>query len=403
LKTNYNNKKKLLKGRKSTTPMADFNYYLLSLPYNEGGPQKGQQQYNTFRSNIDLPKDFDFSLFEIPSLKVGTLDSLMDASDDLNRVDPQLETACGKMLGYLEDITGQTRAECAQVRPGVTCDQYLSSFKWDDKRYDIREPTKALIDRIAGETVVLEDKVRTKLLEYNESKKKLSLAQRKEAGNLTLKPIADIVKQFYGSTPVVDSEYLVTLFVAVPSSQTEEWMKGYWKLGEPPLEFIIPGSSQVVAKEADFTLFNVVLFRKFVDDYKKECRKKKWVVRDTTTTTDDLSGVQLTTLLNTTDEFRGQLVRMLTTSFSEVYQGYIHVKALRSFVEGVLKYGLPPRFITVSFRINEKQERAVRSKLRTIYSQLTTKYGDEAPDAGALQNEFPYVSLRLLNVNRTGR
>jgi V-type H+-transporting ATPase subunit C len=383
--------------------MSDLNYYLIALPFNEQGTQKAQQQYDMIRSQLDLPKEAQMSLFEIPALKVGTLDTLMDASDDLTRVDPQLETTTGKLLQYLEEIKGQSRSEVAKVRPDTSCDQYLSSFKWDDKRYDLREPTKALVDRISGEVVQLEDKVRTKLTEYNEAKKKLGQAQRRETGNLTIKPIAGVVSQFYkqkfGDEKPIDTEYLTTLFIVVPNGQQEDWQKLYWSLGG--LEFIIPGSSLVVAKDADYTLNNVVLFKKFLDDYKKECRKKKWVVRDTLTS-EDTVGAEMEGLQSSTDEFRAQLIRMLDSSFSECFQAYLHIKALRVFVESVLKYGLPPRFCTIAFRVTEKQERVIRSKLRTGYAFLQSKY-EEAPDAGALQNEFPYVSLRLLNVNRTGR
>merc|ERR1712008_237172 len=40
----------------------------------------------------------------------------------------------------------------------------------------------------------------------------------------------------------------------------------------------------------------------------------------------------------------GPLVRWLKVNFSECFMAWIHVKALRVFVESVLRYGLPVNF-----------------------------------------------------------
>lgn len=38
------------------------------------------------------------------------------------------------------------------------------------------------------------------------------------------------------------------------------------------------------------------------------------------------------------------LVRLCKANFGEVFAAWMHVKALRVFVESVLRYGLPPDF-----------------------------------------------------------
>ena len=42
----------------------------------------------------------------IPQLRVGTLDSLVEASDDLARLDPSLETTVFRLAALIEDFAG---------------------------------------------------------------------------------------------------------------------------------------------------------------------------------------------------------------------------------------------------------------------------------------------------------
>jgi len=45
------------------------------------------------------------------------------------------------------------------------------------------------------------------------------------------------------------------------------------------------------------------------------------------------------------------LKKWLTTNFSEAFEAWIHLKALRVFVESVLRYGLPPNFAAIIFQV----------------------------------------------------
>lgn len=43
-------------------------------------------------------------------------------------------------------------------------------------------------------------------------------------------------------------------------------------------------------------------------------------------------------------EQQNTVMRLAKTNFSEVFSSWVHLKALRVFVESVLRYGLPPDF-----------------------------------------------------------
>lgn len=47
-----------------------------------------------------------------------------------------------------------------------------------------------------------------------------------------------------------------------------------------------------------------------------------------------------------------ELFRLARTNFGEVFASWIHLKALRVFVESVLRYGLPPDFTAVTISVS---------------------------------------------------
>ena len=51
-------------------------------------------------------------------------------------------------------------------------------------------------------------------------------------------------------------------------------------------------------------------------------------------------------------EQQTELIRLSRTNFSEMFASWVHLKALRVFVESVLRYGLPPDFTAVTISVS---------------------------------------------------
>ena len=91
----------------------------------------------------------------------------------------------------------------------------------------------------------------------------------------------------------------------------------------------------------------------------------------------------------------GPLVRWLKVNFSECFCAWIHVKALRVFVESVLRYGLPVNFQAILLRPNKKSTKRLRDVLNQLYAHL-----DSSATAGGSQSGNQDVSLPLLYLNQ---
>ena len=83
----------------------------------------------------------------------------------------------------------------------------------------------------------------------------------------------------------------------------------------------------------------------------------------------------------------GPLVRWLKVNFSECFCAWIHVKALRVFVESVLRYGLPVNFQAILLRPHKKSTKRLRDVLNQLYAHL-----DSSATAGSSQSGNQDVS-----------
>lgn len=375
--------------------MEDF--VIVSLPYNERTEQNASSQFGALQSNLGPA----LRHFKIPQLKVGTLDSLMEASDELGKLDNTVENACFKLAALLEEATGNSRTSItvhASAHQEVGCEAYWKSFMWNSTHYNEKDSIKSLLDRITKEVYDAEERVRSKQVEYSETRTKVTAASRKGTGNLAVRPIGDDVDKFCQKQNLengpVDTEFLSTVFVAVPVALEQDWKNEYWKLNE----YVCPRSSVVVARDSDYILYAVVVFKKVVDDFKLGCRKKKFVVREPHQA-DDLSQEEFKKLKAKLEEDKGAFTKLLIQQFNTCFTAWAHLKAIRIFVESLLRYGLPPKFVAAIMMVDEEKETEIRSKIKALHPKLTTPLADDGhQELGALQQEYPYVSLKVGNI-----
>jgi len=223
--------------------------------------------------------------------------------------------------------------------------------------------------------------------------------EKKQTGSLLTRNLADLVKKEHF---ILDSEYLTTLLVIVPKPSFTDWYQGYEKL----TDMIVPRSTQLVSQDSDYGLFTITLFKKVVDEFKLHAREKKFVVRDFTYNEEELAAGknEITKLVTDKKKQFGPLVRWLKVNFSECFCAWVHVKALRVFVESVLRYGLPVNFQAMLLHPHKKSSKRLREVLNNIYGHLDSSavQGSGAQDSvdipglGFGQSEyFPYVSYKV--------
>jgi len=375
--------------------MNTCEYWLISAP----GEKTCQQTYDKLNQATSKQQLSSNWKFHIPDLKVGTLDQLVGLSDDLGKLDTFVEQITRKVANYLGDVLEDQRDKLGEnlLANGVDLATYVTQFRWDMAKYPIKQSLKNLSEIISKQVSQIEADLKTKSAAYNSLKSNLQSIEKKQVGSLVTRNVADLVKKEHF---VLDSEYLVTLLVVVPLANINDWNNKYEKL----TDMIVPRSSQLIYQDNDHALLSVSLFHKVVDEFKQKARENKFLVRDFTYDEEQLkSGKNELTKLHTDKKKQfGPLVRWLKVNFGECFTAWIHVKALRVFVESVLRFGLPVNFQGMVLLPQKKQMKKLRETLNDLYFHLDSAGGfgggEELPTglAGFGQGEYyPYVYYRM--------
>ncbi|NXM28359.1 VATC1 ATPase, partial [Oxyruncus cristatus] len=373
-------------------------FWLISAPGEKTCQQTWEKLHAATTKHNNLSTN---SKFNIPDLKVGTLDVLVGLSDELAKLDAFVESVVKKVAQYMADVLEDSKDK---VQENLLANGGKDGFEKDvlEKWQAKHEFSSSSSDTVPFPFIFkgvnqIDNDLKARASAYNNLKGNLQNLERKNAGSLLTRSLADIVKK---EDFVLDSEYLVTLLVIVPKVNYNDWVKQYETLAE----MVVPRSSNVLFEDQDSYLCNVTLFRKAVDDFKHKAREYKFLVRDFQYNEEEMKADKEEMNRLSTDKKKqfGPLVRWLKVNFSEAFIAWIHVKALRVFVESVLRYGLPVNFQAMLLQPNKKTMKKLREVLYDLYKHLDSSAAaiiDATMDIPGLnlsqQEYYPYVYYKI--------
>ena len=183
---------------------------------------------------------------------------------------------------------------------------------------------------------------------------------------------------------------------------------------------VVPGSALKVVSETDvpddeFVLYRVVLFKRKVageiidpeadrstanvERFKSICRDNRWTVRPFRYDAheEERNKLHMAELLNKRRARWEHIILWCESQFEEVYSAWMHVLAMRTYVEAVLRYGLSTEWISVIVNPQRNQEKKVRDALNNLYKNLANQAvfssdGQEVDVAGFGGGDYyPYV------------
>jgi V-type H+-transporting ATPase subunit C len=328
-------------------------------------------------------------------------------SDDLVKTDQVIEGIVRKIVNISAELFEGKRIDHSVG--GVPPARYIQQFAWDSAKYPNRRPLKELVGLIAGGAAGIEEELKQLTASFADKQIALQEAQRRQAGNLMQADLNDVLTDdIMRNVNVVDSEYLKSVFIAVPKVSKESFEKniekigsdlvGYggpdWstdstKLGEP-VSFgsavdrhkvrgspVVPGSTQVVHTDNDSILFAVTILKgqyeagyyegdqfqagtkiDFETEFAQACREKRYVVRDFKWDSSQAgkSAMAREQLQVEVDGMKSALMRWCKTHYGDAFVAWMHIKVIRVFVESVLRYGLPVDFTAVLYKVHQGKD-----------------------------------------------
>ena len=214
------------------------------------------------------------SKFEVPEFKIGSLDTLIVESEELNKIDTQMGGSISKIIEILSGLSEANTNEYKTIPiNNVPVPEYLENFHWQTRKFKLDKDIKELISLISGESSQLDADVRATYTNYTNAKTNLAAAERKQTGDLSVRSLHDIVKP---EDFVLNSEHLTTILVAVPKNLKSQFETSYETLAKN----IVPGSATVLSQDSEYLLYNVHLFKKNLQEFIAAARENKFIPRE---------------------------------------------------------------------------------------------------------------------------
>ncbi|GAV59533.1 V-ATPase_C domain-containing protein [Cephalotus follicularis] len=368
-------------------------YWVVSLPVqNSASSLWNRLQEQISKHSFDTP----LYRFNIPNLRVGTLDSLLALSDDLLKSNSFVEGVSHKIRRQIEELERISSVESSALTvDGVPVDSYLTRFVWDEAKYPTVTPLREIVDGIHSLVSKIEDDLKVRVAEYNNVRSQLNAINRKQSGSLAVRDLSNLVKP----EDIVTSEHLVTLLAIVPKYSQKDWLSSY----ETLTQYVVPRSSKNLYEDNEYALYTVTLFSLVADNFKNSARERGYQIRDFEYSPEaQVSRKQeLENLMKDQESLRSSLLQWCYTSYGEVFSSWMHFCAVRVFTESILRYGLPPSFLACVLAPSVKSEKKVRSILEGLCEIANSTYWKSEEEVGGMAglggdaDSHPYVSFTI--------
>ncbi|CAE6436397.1 unnamed protein product [Rhizoctonia solani] len=364
---------------------SDQSSWLIAVPHDGDAEGLYQELSGKLETQKALSRS-NLGEFKVPELKTGTLDLLITLSEELPKHDSNATSTVGKIVDTLRNLLNNDPSRLAQhtLVEEKTCDDYLlKNWKWNSGKYNTGRSLRDTVDALVKEITSIDNVMKSKLSSYNLAKGSLTQMQRKKTGNLSVRSLIDIVKREH---VIPESEYMETVFVAVPKSAVKQWNSGYERLAG----MVVPRSSKLIQADEEYSLFSVVIFTKVRQEFSNKCRENKFIIREFDFNEEEIEKqreeLQMADLSE--KELWTELLRLARTNFSEAFQVLVHIKIVRLFVESVLRYGLPAIFTGLVIKPEPKTTKRTLDVLATHFAYLGSKSRSRNKKSGNTDEEY---------------
>jgi V-type H+-transporting ATPase subunit C len=362
----------------------------------------------------------------------------------MTKTDAIIETVVRKVEKIGTEMLGKKTGD--MTVGGVPAPRYIQQFAWDYAKYPNRRPLKELVSLISGGVSAIDEELKQLGNSYAEKQAQYLDAQRKKGGNLMAADLNDLLTaEIMRNVRVYNTEYLKTLFIAIPKSMETtfvadiykvgsdivgyggpDWSRDPSKLGEP-VKFgslvdrhkskgspVVPGSLQLIHQDPDSMLYTITILKSqyesgyyegdtfqagtqidFETEFAKVCREKRFVLRDFKYDPEQSSksSMRLEQLQVEVEGMKSGLMRWCKTHYGEAFVAWMHIKVIRAFIESVLRYGLPVDFTAVLYKVADGKAALLTEALDKALGPESTEDDKDVDEGGEEFHDFVLIKF----------
>jgi len=166
---------------------------------------------------------------------------------------------------------------------------------------------------------------------------------------------------------------------------------------------VVPRSAVHMVTEGEFALYRILVLKKGAEAIKNLCREKRYTVRPFKYDPEEDKKSEGEKERLTASRYRQWkfLYQWCITTYEESFLFWVHVKAIRIYVESVLRFGLPADICATVIEAKKGKEPKLRAALKELYSSLPNAALAHELDAGETDlsgfgsDFYPYVYFSL--------
>lgn len=366
--------------------------------------------------------------FKVPqgqtALKFGSFDNLIRLTDELQKHDQSVEGTLRRIERQWLEADAKADFQVylgpGQQRQAVPVERYLKNgWQWDEARYPTQRSLQANLDFLLERVSKMDEDVRNKAMMYNDFKTQGSSLSRRDGLTFPTRDLVDLLTpEVVEPTDFIETEHLTTMVVILGRGQEPDFLKWYERpsvevtkssggvetrtteaIDEP--ETVVPMSAKKFVRFPDRpedkdgnTVWRVVLFKSCKEKFASLARQNKYLVRDFTYSHeqfDELSKKRAA-VEKETQTTLGILCQLSRMAWSDVFTSWMHIKAMRCFVECVLRFGVKTQIAAFIIFPKPSAQQSLRKELANV---LSTENGGKMAEAAEADGEeyYPYVSL----------
>ncbi|CDJ33036.1 vacuolar ATP synthase subunit c, putative [Eimeria mitis] len=380
-------------------------FWLIASSLREG--QTTELIHSGVRNALLLPRTplcDDVGLFDVPlGLKFGSFDDLIRAVDALQKQDGVVEAVLRRVERQALEIDPDAQFKIMWQRHSLTPEQYIRRFTWDESKFPKARAIRENIEAIVQSVNKLDEEVRAKVAAWQEVRQQVSAsASKRDVLSYAQRDLVDLLTpSVVEEEDFVQTEHLTTAVVCVALEAEANWLNSYEKLNH----FVVPRSAKkfnIPPDREGVCLWRVVLFKRGLEEFKKAASEHRFVVRDFNYNEGVYKEMteQRAKIMAEQTKHETFLSRVCFAAFSDIFVAWVHLKAMRVFCESVLRFGVPPNFVSFFLRpIGENKDKKIHKELDTLITPPglfgNRFYAKDSNDGGEGEDFFPYVLLTL--------
>lgn len=256
-----------------------------------------------------------------------------------------------------------------------TPSDFIKEFSWDDPKFPRSKGLMKIAEIIQSRVKSIDADIKQFMEDYGEVAGTLSTLVKNKGANFMTADMSEVIYQAVDEGRVEasifirdDSTFLTNMLVVVPERKEREFLQNYVFEDEKNDTASVPGSAHFTGlQDAEGNkIFRVALFHKFPEfnrprtignftckqfEYNKEQYEK-----------DQERIIELT---KEKKELGEKLLRRCHLTYSELFICCIHLKIMRVYIDGILRFGIPPTF-TISILETHGEERKIFKNMTEV-------------------------------------